>query len=53
VLLNDICAAERTSGRVEPFGNGIGRVLEFLQKRRGDGEEVDTGECLDLADLCV
>lgn len=36
---------------VELLGDLLGRLLELFEERWGDGEEVDTSESLDLADL--
>lgn len=36
---------------VENLGDGRGVVLELLQKRRGDSEEIDAGKGFDLAGL--
>lgn len=38
---------------VELLGNGLAGLLELLQEVGGDGQEVDTGESADLADLWV
>lgn len=35
----------------ELLGNRFGAVLELLEERRRDSEEVNTRECPDLADL--
>ena len=43
----------RTGDGVELLGNGGSVVLEFLEEGRGNGQEVNTSQSLDLADLKV
>ena len=40
-----------TGVSIEPLRDGRGVVLELLEQRRGDGQEVDTSKSLDLATL--
>lgn len=45
------CVEMLTRVGVQFLGDGVRRLLELLQKGRGDGEEVDASKCFDLSHL--
>lgn len=50
---NTIKQEVHTGSRVELLGDGHGIVLELLEQRRRDGQEVNTREGLNLASLVI